>query len=316
MKTPRVWRPSLIAAISDGCSRFPTSMGMVHGTLLLFSPNLLWYQKILKFLLVLRIWDIRRNPGCPRPRDLDRWCCPWVLLIALISKCISCINSSFNAAIALSCETAAILPFLGRISCTLSATSAIAVKDLSNIPAMTCWVETGSRVIQRFCRKSSLTDVPVRFYKWRKNWDGVRSPIPSPSSHFLTRMLLKSVSLLISAVFRASYWPSSSGFSMTSSTSYTYFGSRFASTYPNFVESRLIPAIENCASSCLNQSNIFSGQKVGTRIETAWATTGSTLRVAETLPPVLYLLSQPFLVFILKLYCCTTLFADIFHLNP
>ena len=79
-------------------------------------------------------WDIafERLRECDRPR---RFC---VLLVALIFNLISWINSSFNAVIALSYETAALLPFSGRILCTRYTISANAVNDASEIPAKTC----------------------------------------------------------------------------------------------------------------------------------------------------------------------------------
>ena len=172
-----------------------------HGSrhLFAFSPNFSWYQQFPEVVTVARLCDDRRDVDPVRNQECDLSHLPCTLLIALISNFMSCINSSFRAVIALSCETTAILPFSERISCTGSAISANAFNDFSGIPAKTCWVEVDSHAVHKFKKNSSLTDVPARFVKCRRNCEGVRSPISSPSNNFRTRMLLESDNLFVSA---------------------------------------------------------------------------------------------------------------------
>ena len=232
------WLPQSMMAVL--VSRFPCTWLSTFARL--FSKSLM-IPKVFRLCGVPWFRDGQWNIAVERLRECDRPRRFCVLLIALIFNLISWINSSFNAVIALSYETAALLPFSGRILFTRYTISAKAVNDASEIPAKTCWVEVDSQAVHKFCRNSMLTDVLAKFLKWRKNWAGVRSPNSSSSNDFRTCMLLESDNLFINAVFSASYWPCSCRLSIIFSISLTYFGSRCATTFLKYVDSHVIPAI-------------------------------------------------------------------------
>ena len=84
--------------------------------LLALSPNFLWYQKFPEVVTAARFSDYRREVDVIRNRECDLSRLPCTLLVTLISSFMNCIDSSFRAVIALSCETTAILPVSGWIS--------------------------------------------------------------------------------------------------------------------------------------------------------------------------------------------------------